>query len=320
MYKQINQPQRYQVGALLKAGLSKSAIADQLGVHRSSIYREIKRNSYKGKYTPSFAQEFTDDRKRHTRGDRTFTHKMKLLVREKLKLYWSPQQIVGRCKKEGIAMVSHERIYQYIWADKATSGTLYTYLRNSSKKYKKRYGKKDNRGQIPNKQNISLRPEVANQKLRIGDWEIDLVIGKNHKGAILTATERKTCFELMALLPNKSSKTISKALVNMFAPYKDQVHTITSDNGREFYNHQKIAKKLEADYFFANPYCSWERGLNEYQNKLIRQFLPKKSSFELLNPKNINSIQHLLNQRPRNNLDFKTPNELFLDYSVALVD
>jgi len=134
MYKQINQGQRYQVAALLKAGLSKASIALQLGVHGGSIYRELNRNEYKDNYNALQAQEFTDDRKQHTRGYRTFTSSMKLLVREKLKLYWSPQQIVGRCKKEGISIVSHERIYQYIGADKVSGGLLYT-LRNTNNYY-----------------------------------------------------------------------------------------------------------------------------------------------------------------------------------------
>lgn len=319
MYKQINQSQRYEISALLKTGLTKTVIANQLGVDRSSIYREIKRNTDKGKYNPVFAQEFTNDRKLFKTKAPTFTKKMKAIVNEKLALYWSPEQIVGRCKAEGIAMVSHETIYQYIWKDKATGGQLYLYLRNSQKKYKKRYGLKDRRGQIPNKQNISLRPKEVDEKQRIGDWEIDLVIGKNHKGAILTATERKTNYELMVLLPSKSSKVVKKALINLLAPYKKEVLTITSDNGREFYEHEKVAKKLCTQYYFANPYSSWERGLNEYQNKLIRQFIPKKSCFKSLTNKDIIKVQHCLNSRPRKMLGFRTPNELFLKYNVALV-
>jgi IS30 family transposase len=318
MYKQINQTQRYELSAFLKAGLSKTSIASQLGIDRSSIYREINRNSDNQKYTASDAQQYTTDRKNHKRAPRKFTLGMKKLILEKLKLYWSPEQIDGRCEIDGISMVSHETIYQYIWSDKASGGDLYTYLRNSNKKYKKRYGKKDSRGQIPNKKNISERPAIVEDKQRIGDWEIDLIIGKNHKGAILTATERKTCYELMVLLPNKSSKTIKRALINLLAPYKDRVLTITSDNGREFYEHEAVAKKLSTLYYFANPYCSWERGLNEYQNKLIRQFIPKKSSFELVTHKQIITYQNLLNSRPRKNLDYKTPNELFLYPSVAL--
>ena len=318
MYKQINQAQRYELSALLKVGYSKAAIALELGVHKSSIYRELKRNSDKQKYHPLHAQEYTNDRKIHKRAPRKLTKGMKKIIDAKLKLYWSPEQIVGRCRNEGIEMISHERIYQYIWADKDQGGTLYCYLRNSNKKYKKRYGKKDSRGQIPNKKNISERPEIVDQKDRIGDWEIDLIIGKDHKGAILTATERKTCFELMVLLPNKSSKTIKKALINLMAPYKDRVLTITSDNGREFYEHESIAIKLAIEYYFANAYCSWERGLNEYQNKLIRQFVPKKSSFDNLTQKEILHYQNLLNSRPRKTLNYKTPNELFLYPTVAL--
>lgn len=170
---------------------------------------------------------------------------------------------------ENVSMVSPERIYQFIWADKATGGKCWEHLRHGHKKYRKCYGSKDSRRQIPNKTSIEQRPSVVDEKSRTGDWEIDTIIGKNHQGAIVTAVERKTQFTLLVKLPSKNYEQAQKTIANMFAPYKAEVLTITSDNGMEFYGHQHIAQKLEADYFFAHPYSSWERGLHEYHNKLI---------------------------------------------------
>jgi len=319
MKKHINQEQRYEISSLKKAGKSKTAIAAELGVHKSTIGRELKRNSDKGKYSAKYAQEFAEDRKFFKKRRQTFTSEMKKIITAKINKYWSPEQIVGRCKLEGISMVSHESIYQYVWSDKKQGGALYLKLRNSHIKYKKRYGKKDNRGIIPNKKSINQRSEIINNKLRIGDWEIDLIIGKGHKGAILTATERKTHYELVAKLSSKSSKEVKRVAVNMFAPYKKEVLSITSDNGREFFEHEALAKKLNCDYFFANPYSSWERGLNEYQNKLLRQFIPKKSDFNLITPERLIQIQNNLNARPRKTLNYLSPNELFLNTKVAFI-
>lgn len=312
MNTHINLTQRYEISALKKAGKSNIYISESFNLHKSTIGRELKRNMDKGKYHPVFAQEFANLRKQEKPKRHTFSPQMKAIVNEKLLKKWSPEQIVGRCNKELLPMVSHETIYKYIWKDKQSNGKLYEHLRNSSKKYKKRYGKTDKRGQIPNKISIETRGIVIDNKERIGDWEIDLIIGKNHKGAIVTATERKTNYELIAPVKSKSSKQVKKALINMFAPYKEQVLSITSDNGREFFEHQAIAKKLACKYYFAHPYSSWERGLNEYQNKLIRQFIPKKMELQNIESRLLLEIQNNLNSRPRKKLGFCTPNELFL--------
>ena len=208
-------------------------------------------------------------------------------------------------------MVSHERIYQYIWQDQSNGGELYIHLRNSAKKYKKRYGKKDQRGQIPNRISIDERPEIVDLKERVGDWEADLIIGKNHQGAVLTIVERVTGYSLMAITDGKKAVDVKKKMINTLAPFKELVHTITNDYGKEFAEHQKVAKKLQADVYFAHPYSSWERGLNEYTNKLIRQYLPKSISLRGLNPLVIYGIQEKLNNRPRKKLGYKTPNQVF---------
>jgi len=243
---------------------------------------------------------------------------MQKLVEEKLKLKWSPEQIVGRCKLEGKPMVSIERIYQHVWTNKAQGGDLYTYLRHGHRKSRKRYGSRRSARYIKGKVSIDKRPEIVAQKTREGDWEIDTIIGAQGKGVILTSIERKTQFTLITKLQSKNHKHVQKAAINMFAPYKNQVLTITSDNGLEFAGHKRIARKLQAQYYFAHPYSYWERGMNEHLNKLIRQYIPKKSSFNNYDYSYVLNVQKQLNQRPRKKLNFKTPNEVFLKYTVAL--
>ena len=228
-------------------------------------------------------------------------------IKEKLENeQWSPEQIKGYCDKNNIAMVSHERIYQFIYSDQSQGGNLYKHLRTGNNKYKKRYGKHKNRKEIiKNKVSIEERPPIINNKERFGDWEIDTIVGKNHKGAIVTIVERKSNFILMRKLKTKKAKDLAKQTIRMLAPYKDLVHSITSDNGTEFAEHEYIAKKLNTKFYFAHPYSSWERGLNEYSNKLIRQYIPKKSDFNDLNSLDIFQINNKLNNRPRKCRDCK---------------
>jgi IS30 family transposase len=319
MYKHLNQEQRYQIAGLRKAGFSLRSLAKEMRLSPSTISREVKRNSSTRSYHAARAQSYAQERQEDKPRRKKWTPAMQKIIEERLLLKWSPEQIAGRCQAEQKPMVSHERIYQWIWEDKQQGGKWWKHLRHGHKKYRKRYGKKDHRGQIPHKISIDKRPEIVNQKTRMGDWEIDTIIGKNNQGAILTAVERKTQFTLMAKLPSKSYPEVQKEIINLLAPYKTHLHTITSDNGTEFYGHQHIAQKLGIDYYFAHPYSSWERGLNEYHNKLIRQYIPKKEDFKNYTPHQIIQIQNELNQRPRKKLNYQTPNELFLNYSVALV-
>jgi len=207
-------------------------------------------------------------------------------------------------------MVSTERIYQHVRQDKAKGGDLYKHMRHRLKKRNRPVG--ENKCKIKNRVSIDDRPDIINNKERVGDWEIDTIIGKDSKGAILTIVERKTSFVMIKLLKNgKQANGLADELCDMLLPYKNQILSITSDNGSEFAEHQKITKKLNTDFFFAHPYASWERGLNEYTNKLIRQYIPKKTNFCSINDSQITVIQHKLNRRPRKKLGFKTPLELF---------
>jgi IS30 family transposase len=176
---------------------------------------------------------------------------------------WSPEQISGWLLVEREELISHESIYLHVWADKQAGGDLYTCLRRQGKKYDKRRNGKSTRGQIKNRVSIDERPGVVDDKSRIGDWEIDTVIGKAHRGALVTIVERVTNFTVSAQVNSKSAADVTRATIALLRPLKDVVHTITADNGKEFAYHEKISKVLSAEVYFAHPYSSWERGLNE---------------------------------------------------------
>lgn len=315
--KHITREQRYQIEAYIKAGKSKEFIADELGVHKSSIYREVKRNAKKrGSYKALHSDMLCQERKERFGRARSFNSNIEKFIKKHIEEeQWSPEQIVGYCKKKNIPMVSHERIYQYIRLDKVNGGTLYKNLRHRLKHRKRPVGGK--RTPIKNRVSIELRPDIINNKKRFGDWEIDTIIGKDGKGAIVTIVERTTAFFMMRKLPDgKNAESLAENVIDMLLPYKDSVHSITSDNGTEFAEHQKISLKLLTDFFFAHPYSSWERGLSEYTNKLIRQYITKKSNFDDYDNDYIIESQHKINRRPRENLDFNSPKDLF--YNLVL--
>ena len=223
---------------------------------------------------------------------------------------WSPEQIRGRSLKEGKPMVSHERIYQLIRKDKQEGGDLYKHTRHKLKHRKRPVGGK--KIVIKDKVSIDDRPAIINDKMRFGDWEIDTIVGEGNKGAIVTVVERQTGFLFMKKLPEgKTAKGLANVVIDMLLPYKDSVQSITSDNGTEFAEHKLIANKLNTDFFFAHPYSSWERGLNENTNKLIRQYIPKKQTFNSFNDQCIKDIQHKINQRPRKKLLYDNPKHIF---------
>ena len=254
--------------AYLKLKMSKKFISDELGLHRSTVYRELSRNKLKhGSYSPKTADMFANERKDRFVAQRKFSNECKNKVLGYLDKQWSPKQIVGYCKRHSITMVSHEVIYQYIRKDKNSGGKLFENLRHKLKHRKRPVGKQY---PISNRISIDQRPEIVNQKLRFGDWEMDTIIGAQQQGAILTLTERTSNFILMEKLKlGKNSIGLKDQIINLLLPYKKFIHTITTDNGAEFAEHQAIARKLEAQIYFANPYCSWEKGSIENANKLI---------------------------------------------------
>lgn len=316
--------QRYEIQAYLEVGKTQSEIAVLIGKDKSVICRELQRNkNEKGKYKANHANLLSLIKKERLKRPRKLTVSMEKSIREKLvNDQWSPQQIKGRFDKENIAMVSHERIYQLIRKDKHDGGTLYKHTRHRLKHRKRPVGG-GKRVVIKDKVSIEQRPAIINERGRFGDWEIDTIVGPQNKGAIVTIVERQTGFLFMKKLEQgKSASGLAETVIEMLMPYKNSVLSITADNGTEFAEHKLIAKKLSADFFFAHAYSSWERGLNEYTNKLIRQYIPKKQSFGEHNNQYINDVQHKINRRPREKLQFDNPKHIFytnLENKVALV-
>lgn len=313
-YKQLTKDQRLKLEALHKRGISPRQIAIDLRVHHSTVYREIKRNQSKsGCYTANSAQQYCTIRKERFSFHRKLTPAMESFIKEKLqKEQWSPEQINGYCKTHGISMVSHERIYQFIYRDKAKGGSLYKHLRICSKPYRRRYGSYKRRGTIVDRVSIDQRPAIVQQRSRIGDWEADTIIGPDRRAAILTIVERKSKFLQTAKLPTTEARITGKKLINALAPYKQAVHTITTDNGHEFAKHKYISKKLQTDYFFAHPYSAWEKGTIENTNGLLRQYIPKKSLIAQIDEQYLLHATQKLNTRPRKSLEWKTPLEVFM--------
>jgi len=314
-YRQLTQAQRYQIYALQKTKHTLTEIADVLGVHKSSISRELKRNRGQRGYRPQQAQELATERRQKV--VRRITAEIWKLVESLLKQDWSPEQISGRLKKEQGMRISHEWIYEHILADKQAGGTLYKHLR-CQKKRRKRYGTYDWRGKLPNCRSIEERPASVNTRKRIGDWEVDTLIGKQQKQAMLTLTERKSRFTLLGKVPRRTAQAVRRQVCKLLLPVKDKVHTLTSDHGKEFADHQRIAETLQLKFYFAHPYAAWERGTNENTNGLLRQYFPKKSDFKTISNKKIERTLAKLNFRPRKTLRFKTPFEVFYHTTVAL--
>jgi len=308
--KHLTSIQRNQIEVLLQTRTPIKVISKLLDTHKSTIYREIRRNKRRS-YSAVYAQQLSTERKERFARKRKFTPQMKKSIIDKMtKEQWSPKQIVGFSGVNNIPMVSHETIYKLIRQDKKDGGLLWTLTRHRLKHRKRPVnGKQVN---IKNKVSIDLRPAIVDNRKRCGDWEIDTIIGEDGKGAILTITERKTDFLLMEKMKNgKQAQGLANAAIRMLFAYRDTVHTITSDNGPEFAEHELIAEKLKAGFYFAHPYSSWERGLNEYTNKLIRQYVIKGSSFDLYDDDFIRLVQNKINRRPREKLNFQTPSKIF---------
>jgi len=311
-YRQLTLEKRYQISALIKAGLNQKEIALEIGVHPSTISREFRRNNNKVRgYSAEIAQVITA--KKHKEKSKRFslTKPIEKYIRAKLKQDWSPEQISGRMKLDTGVSVVHETIYRYIYANKKNGGKLYKYLRHRNKKYHHRSNEYRSRGTIIDRVMIGKRPKIVEKKNRIGDLEIDTVVGKNHKGFLVTVVDRKSKFVLIKKVLTKEAQIVTDALIEMIQPIKGITHTITSDNGKEFAYHKQVSAALDTDFYFANPYHSWERGLNEHTNGLIRQYLPKKSEFLHVSKEEIIMIQDRLNHRPRKVLNYKTPYEVF---------
>lgn len=317
-YAQLTHEQRYHIYAHKKTGhFTQSEIADMLGVHKSTISRELSRNLGGRGYRPKQAQEFALTRQQNRVKPRISAETWEL-VESFLLLDYSPEQVSGYLKITSGPSVSHERIYQHIYADKRDGGDLHKHLR-CQKKRRKRYGSYSRRGLIPNRTGIEQRPAIVETRQRIGDWEADTIIGKGHRQAIVSLVERKSIFTLLKKVPQKTAELVKDAAVNLLGPIKEAVHTITSDNGTEFAGHKAIAKALEAGFYFAHPYHAWERGTNENTNGLVRQYFPKGQDFASITDEQVEFVMDRLNNRPRKSLGFLTPMQVFYNLKpVAL--
>ena len=317
-YTQLTEGQRYQIQSLKRIGFTQTKISEQINVHPSTIGRQLRRNAGQRCYRPKQANEKAKQRRHEASKARRMTEKIQGRVVEYLSLEWSPEQISGYLKSEGNEWVSHETIYQFILENKRNGGALYKKLRHSGKKRKKRYGGNDRRGEIKDIVSIDNRPKSIEKRDRIGDWAIDLVIGKNHKGAIVTLVDRLSLMTLIAKVDSKHAELVTSATTSLLKPYrKNGAKTITADNGKEFSGHQEISKALGVDFYFAHPYSSWERGTNENTNGLIRQYLPKGTEFKPVNDKQCQFIMDRLNNRPRKCLGYRTPNQVFEEFLEA---
>lgn len=319
-YNHLTKEQRYTISVCLREKMSLSRIANLINVSKSTVSREIKRNSNMHRhYVAIDAQQFSELRKKIPRRPRKLSREDWREIEQCLKRHWSPETIVGVRNSSGKTCVSVEWIYHIVRRDKDRGGKLYTYLPHHLKHRRRPLG-----SHIPIKDRVSIdqRPPVVDAKARFGDWEMDTIIGKDGKGAIVTLVERTTKKLIMAKSPKgKNAKAVARLVVQMLRPFEQHVHSITTDNGTEFAEHKYIARMLHTNVFFAHPYSSWEKGLIENTNKLIRQYIPNGTDFHTVSDDYIRSVQNELNLRPRKLLNFDTPKSKFLlslHHGVAL--
>ena len=314
MYHQITAPERYTLAVLRRLGHSAAHIARALGRHRSTIGREVRRHAARsdGGYRPPLAHWYAVGRRSRSRRNQRFSSADWALVRRGLVRQWSPEQVAGRLRRGRQLHISHETIYRHIWADKRAGGSLHTHLRGAPKKYRKRYGHYDSRGRLAGKRSIADRPVQVAARSRIGDWEIDTMLGAGQAGpCVLSVVERKTGFLLLGQLHARTTAAVNARATQLLGAQRRPIHTITADNGTEFHGYATIEQAIAADFYFATPHHAWERGTNENTNGLIRQYLPKRQSMAHLAQRDCDRIARQLNQRPRKRLAYRTPEECY---------
>jgi IS30 family transposase len=312
-YRQITSGERYAIGALRRRGLSARAIATELGRSHTTISRELKRNlSSQGRYTPFKANQKCRGRRTRSRRNARITTETWATVDRYLGLDWSPEQVAGFLRVENVLTISHESIYLHVWRDKAAGGNLWKHLRQASKKRRKRYGAYDSRGKVAGKRHISERPPEVEDRVEVGHWEIDTVMGTEHgKNSVLTLVERATGYTVMGKLARHCAADAVARCTELIGRHADRVSTITADNGTEFHSYKAIEAATGVEFYFATPHHSWERGTNENTNGLIRQYLPKRTSQAHVTQADCDAIAAKLNSRPRKRLGYKTPEECY---------
>jgi IS30 family transposase len=317
-YRQLSTEERFIIGALRASGGGDSEIAREIKRHRSTIWREVKRNRsrYDGAYRARWAVEKTNGRRRRSRRNRRYTGEHFAAIERLLREDLSPAQIVGRLRLEGAEVMSHETIYLHIWADKAHGGTLWCHLRGARKLKRKRYGRHDSRGRLAGKKMIEQRPAVVEQRTRLGDWEIDTVHGRG-KPATVTVVERKSGLVRIGKIPRVGAQETLQRAASILRHEPHRIRTITADNGTEFHMYKQLERRLRTKVYFATPHHAWERATNENTNGLLRQYLPKRTCLKALTQSRCNAIAEKLNNRPRLRLGFRTPNEVYYGIPIT---
>lgn len=312
-YHQITSGERYAIAALRKRGLSIREIARELGRAHTTISRELRRNlSSQGRYTPFKANQKCRGRRTRSRRNARISAETWAVVDRYLYLDWSPEQVAGFLRVEGILRISHESIYLHVWRDKAAGGDLWTHLRQASKKRRKRYGAYDSRGKVAGKRHIAERPAEVETRQVVGHWEIDTVMGTEHgKNSVITMVERATGYTVMGKLERHCAADAVARVTQLIKRHATKVDTITADNGTEFHSYKHIEDATGVTFYFATPHHAWERGTNENTNGLIRQYLPKRTSFAHVTQADCDAIAARLNSRPRKRLGYKTPEECY---------
>ncbi len=311
-HKHFTIDERESILESLARGLMKSEIAKKLGRARSSVSREINRNSIEGKYSPYKAQKLYSERRKNCGAKNKLSNSILLAdIQSKLEDGWTPEQISGRAKKDGSFDISFKTIYLAIKNRLLLENTVELLPRKGRRKPN---GTKETRGTIPNKKMIEERPQEANERSEIGHFESDTIIGSGKQGAMMTHVCRKSRFLIAELMEDRKAATFNHATIESFKYLpKWAVKTFTSDNGKEFSKFKELEDELEVDFYFANPYHSWERGTNENTNGLLRRYFPKGTDFKTLSKEEVNKAVWAINNRPRKCLGYKTPLEVFRD-------
>jgi transposase, IS30 family len=317
-YQQLSLDERQQIYVLIYEDcLSIRAIARLLQRAASTISRELYRNTYHSRYLPDTAQQIKVARRQASKQPFVkVTSEMLESIKKALRKRHSPEQIAGRLKLEGQVYVSHETIYQMIYADYQGMEICRDYLRQSQRVRRRRSRSKSKRGIIPNRVGIEFRAAEVDKKERKGDWEGDTVIGANHQGGLVTYVDKASKFLMVGLIKNRKAEHVNTVSIQLFQDFAvRQVETVTFDNGKEFSRHEVFGKAVGAACYFARPYHSWERGLNEHTNGLIRQFFPKQTNFRIVKSEQVQRVMDLINDRPRKSLGYQTPREVFYGQS-----
>lgn len=312
MYSQITADERYTLGVLRRLGFCPAEIARALGRHRSTIGRELARNTRPdGGYRPSFAQARTGARRWRSRSHDRFTAAEFALVTARLALKWSPEQIAAVLRQSGQLQISHETIYRYIWADKRRGGVLHTHLRGAPKLRRKRYGSYERRGRMAGKRPITARPASVETRAEGGHWEMDTILGTGDRHCVVSLVERKTGYLVLGKLRARTTAEVRRRVIALIRQERQPVHTITADNGTEFHDFARLEQATGATVYFATPHHAWERGTNENTNGLVRQYLPKGQSMAGVTQPDCTRIARALNERPRKRHNYRTPEECY---------